>query len=60
MLQNEVELVQTQAQAMDISVSINHYDVNRYSVTIGAYVYSDCHKAVSALTTLWLKQHKGL
>ena len=60
MLRTEVELVQTQAQAMDVRVVVQHYDVNRYSITIGSYVYTDCHKAISALTTLWLKQNKGV
>lgn len=58
MLQYEVELVQQQAEALGIRVTVTHYGVNRFSVGIGSYVYSDLHKALSALTTVYLKGKK--
>lgn len=52
----ELETIKQQAEALSITISISNYDVNRYSVTIGTHVYTDLHKALSALTTVFLKQ----
>lgn len=58
MLKYEVELVQQQAETLGVKVVVTHYGINRFSATIGSYVYSDMHKALSALTTVYLKGKK--
>jgi len=50
-----LELIKQQAEALDVPIIIVNYDVNRYSITIGAHSYTDLHKALSALTTVFLK-----
>ena len=55
----DLELIKQQAEALNIVLAgIINYDVNRFSVTIGSHVYTDLHKALSALTTVYLKTSK--
>lgn len=52
----ELELIKQQAEALSVTLTnITNYDVNRFSITIASHVYTDLHKALSALTTVYLK-----
>lgn len=51
----ELETIQNQAEVMSVKIEINHYDVSRFGVIVGSYVYSDFYKALSALGTVFLK-----
>jgi len=59
MTQIEIELVTQQADSLDVEVTITHYDVNRFSITISNRIYTDLHKALSAITTKFLKNKKA-
>ena len=54
----ELETIKNQSTALDVEITIVNYDVNRYSVTVGGHVYTDMHRALSALTTVFLKNNK--
>lgn len=54
-----LEIVQTQALAMGVKIKINHYDHNRYSVTVKKRVYTNASSALSAITTQFLKPKKA-
>jgi len=58
MTQLELETVKNQAEALEIDIVVTHYDHNRFSVGIGSHVYTDLHRALSALTTIFLKRSK--
>lgn len=51
----EAELVQQQAEAVNLEITVTHVGIERFSVTVGKYVYTDLHKALSAITTVFLK-----
>jgi len=54
----EVETIKNQSEALKIDIVVTHYDYNRFSVTIGKHVYTDLHRALSALSTVFLKRSK--
>ena len=58
MKQFEIEALQVQATALDITITVTHYDINRFSVTISNRVYTNLTSAMSALTTVYLKNNK--
>jgi len=58
MTQLELETIKVQAEALEIDIVVTHYDVNRFSVTICSHVYTDLHRALSALSTIFLKRNK--
>lgn len=51
----EAELAQQQAEAVNLEITVTHVGIERFSVTVGKYVYTDLHKALSAITTVFLK-----
>ena len=51
----KLETLKTQAAALSVIITVNHYDVNRYSVTVSKHVYTNFNQALSAITTKWLK-----
>ena len=53
-----LEVVQAQALAMDVKIKVNHYDHNRYSITVKKRVYTKASSALSAITTQFLKSRK--
>ena len=55
MTHKKLETLKTQAEALSVTITINHYDVNRYSVTVGNHVYTNFNQALAAITTKWLK-----
>jgi hypothetical protein len=54
----EVETIKNQSEALGVSITVVPYDVQRYSITIGKHVYTNFNKALSALTTVYLKGKK--
>lgn len=56
MTHKKLETLKTQAAALSVTITVNHYDVNRYSITVGNHVHTSFNQALSAITTKWLKR----
>ena len=54
----KLETIKIQANAFNIDIVVINYDVNRYSVTIGKHLYTDFNRALSAITTQYLKSKR--
>ena len=54
----ELEIIKTQAEALNVEISIINYDVNRFSVQVGKHSYSILQSALSAVTTIYLRKNK--
>ena len=59
MTKNNIEQLQILAEQLNIPIKVCNYDVNRFSVAIGAYSYTNFNKALSAIGTIYRKgKHK--
>ena len=55
----KLETLKLQAISLDVNIIIVNYDVNRYSVSVGNHSFTDFNRALSAVTTVFLKSNKG-
>ena len=58
MTKNNIEQLQILATQLDAQIKITNYDVNRFSVAIGTYSYTNFNKALSAIGTVYMKGKK--
>ena len=58
MKQKEIEVIKTQAEAMSVEIEIIYFDFNKYAVHVGNHSYIGFNKALSAVTTKFLKDSK--
>lgn len=56
MKSQELELLQVTAETLSITISNVQLSENRYKVFIGSFSYYHYEKALSALTTVYLKR----
>ena len=58
MKQKEIEVLKNQADALSIDIEVIYYDFNKYAVHVGNHSYTGFTKALSAITTQYLKKSK--